>query len=170
MRTVIRASLFISLLLVAGTAYADWVTSSTASCRSSGTGFIGRYSPFLRNVDYTLAAHVVCPLSLNSTLTPSVDVNEIIVRYKDASPTDPFYCWTARTSSDGTTTSGSTKYTCSTGGGCDSYTVTETGQGNHLSLDLPVGQIGIDDSYTVHCIIPKLFVGEESGLYVYYAQ
>lgn len=162
----------LALLTFASKTQADVVSNAATSCRSVSTGAI-KYTPYLGNDSDTSPLHVVCPLSLNDISYVGGYFSQVIVRYKDVSTTDPFYCWTESTPYNGNTVAGSiTKFACSQPGGCDDNTyVSETGQGNYLLLDVARGGIWIDDSFALHCNIPKRSgVGQLSGLYVYYVQ
>lgn len=171
--TTLSGIALVSVMLVAGTVRADFVSNAATSCRvfDNQSGFVQR-RPFLQNAGDGGEMHVVCPLSLNSIPSVGGYLSAIIVRYKDSNPTDPFYCWTESTPYNGMTVRGSTtKYSCQQAGGCDDNTYASyTGQGNYLALDVARYGIWLDDSFAVHCVIPKRSASQASGLYVYYGQ
>jgi hypothetical protein len=165
-------SFVLALLVVssADLARADWVANAPASCRGITPTQIPAFTPYASNGNDTYSFHFVCPLSLNAISATGINVSGVGVTYNDVSSTDAFYCWTEFTSYAGDHYVGTAVYTCSTDGGCaDNSGVSYTGM-SHLLLNVPTGGVWVDDSFAVHCVVPKKTSGGQmSGIVLFNA-
>lgn len=168
--TVVGAAVAAISPLVNATTF---VSAGANSCQPQTTDAINHTVSGVSNPSTSAASVFVCPLNYG-TQTASQTLSAVVIRYVDNSSTDTFSCVVYETTYGGSVYTSSSKYTCSTAGGCTDSTTSFTGsnylQWNYSELGSTLGVQFLDGNYGVLCAVPKIpSGGVESRLVSYYS-
>jgi hypothetical protein len=141
MRHTIRIAAILGLSIGSITSAEATTGTPGDACQGAYGGPTGYASTFgLTNVSGSDASYM-CPIVVGTTGGSSQSVSNEWFNFLDESTTDPLYCTPYVTYTSGAEWYGSTRYSCSTGGGCAASTTSFTGYGwiGWGGSDLPQG-------------------------------
>ena len=155
---VIGVLCLVPLLGAAANATTYMSSGGAAACSGTySTDHFFNWTNGIANFE-TVVDSVICPIALGSIASTGQSVDNIVMRYLDGSSTNYFWCYPFQTYWDGSTYSGTGKYTCSGGGGCPDYTTSYTGNGylqwNGSSLPSQLNTVYIDSNFGIICYLP----------------
>ena len=164
-------------VLTAGGHASAYVSAGGGSCHgTSGTSSTITYGYFgAENSSTDFGSIVWCPLNLGANSSWSASYSGVVMNHRDTSSADEFYCAVYQAYDDGTWVYSSTKYTCSTGGGCSDSTTAFTGRSylSWQSSDLAyiasiLATHETDTNYGIVCVVPKSVSGSASYIHSYF--
>jgi hypothetical protein len=149
-----------------------FVSAGGTSCQPQNPNIIPNSNP---PEDYDSIQHLIngaanpsttregvflCPL--NATLPAARNVTAVGVNYQDFSQFDAFYCIVYQNYNSGSIYYTVPKYTCATGGGCNTQTTQNTFFVGHNYIQWSCSDLGsnlcaqqIDSNYGILCGVPK---------------
>jgi hypothetical protein len=165
-----------------------YIGASGAQCHLTTPGENGNYSAVAEYGVYGLQSvrlagfSVTCPISVGTTTVYPQSISDVIVGFKDGnnaadSSGGALACYVGRTNWNGSAYYSTTRYSCSTTGGCTgtlgSATFTGTTHLQFTSSDLGSNITGVylDSNTYVQCSVPGIPMGssERSAVIYYYS-
>jgi hypothetical protein len=149
-----------------------FVSSGGSACQPQTTDPINHTGSGAVNPSSSSGAIYMCELPAGTQTANPIFHSAMVVRYKDLTSADNFWCFVHQTFYDGSMADSGTKYTCSTAGGCTDPTTAYIGGGylqwSSTELGSNLYNQFVDANYGVICGVPKTGGSGSSFIISYY--